>query len=309
MLHLKFYFCICFTAFTFACEAQADTTGKTNQRARNKEVLVYSGIGMFYTGLGYGLYHAWYVDYPFQKFHTFNDNTEWLQMDKVGHAFTCYAEGVNGMALLQWAGVPEKRAVWVGGLIGFGMQTIVECMDGRSAQWGFSWGDMGANAFGSAMAISQQLAWKEQRIQLRCSYHASGLRQYRPNILGNNFVSAMLKDYNGQTYWLSVNPKSFAPESRWPAWLNIAAGYGGYGMLTAEPGNHWTDENGKFHDHSGIKRYRQFYIAPDINLEKIGFVKEHKTLYRVARFLSFLKVPAPAIELSNGKVHAWLIYF
>jgi hypothetical protein len=288
--------------------AQADTSSQ-RKHARNREALVYAGIGAFYTGLGFGLYQAWYKDYPFQKFHFFNDNSEWLQMDKAGHAFSCYAEGVNGMELMQWAGLPEKKAVWVGGLIGFGMQTIVEVMDGRSAHWGFSWGDMTANTLGSAMAISQEFAWKEQRIQIRISYHESGLRQVRPGLLGDGPVQGLLKDYNGQTYWLSVNPESFMPQSRWPAWLNLAVGYGGYGMLTGDAGNTWTGNDGAYHDYSSLPRYRQFYFSPDINLEKIGYIKKHRMLYKAARFISFIKIPMPAVEISRQGIHGHLIYF
>src|ERR1035437_7802121 len=32
-----------------------------------------------------GLYELWYKDYPQSKFHLFNDNAEWMQMDKGGH--------------------------------------------------------------------------------------------------------------------------------------------------------------------------------------------------------------------------------
>ena len=42
--------------------------------------------------IGYGasliiFNNAWYKDFPKTSFHTFNDNGEWLQMDKVGHAW------------------------------------------------------------------------------------------------------------------------------------------------------------------------------------------------------------------------------
>ncbi len=289
--------------------AQQDSLSQQNSANKRREVIVYSGIGIFYAGLGTGLYYAWYKDYPFQRFHFFNDNSEWLQMDKAGHAFTCYAEGVNGIELMHWAGLREKKAVWIGGMIGFGVQTIVEVMDGRSAQWGFSWGDMAADAFGSGLAIAQQLAWKEQRVQLRISYFPTKLQYKRPEILGDNFAAGMLKDYNGQTYWLSMNIRSFAPASRWPAWLNIALGYGAYGMLTGNPGNTWKDASGNFYDYSFIKRERSFYLAPDINLEKIGYIRKHKTLYNIAKFLSFIKIPAPTLELRNGSIKASAIYF
>src|ERR1700716_565760 len=37
-----------------------------------------------------GLYYLWYKKFPKTRFHFFNDNAEWLQMDKVGHMTTAY---------------------------------------------------------------------------------------------------------------------------------------------------------------------------------------------------------------------------
>lgn len=34
-----------------------------------------------------GLNQMWYADYPQSKFHFYNDNSEWMQMDKVGHFY------------------------------------------------------------------------------------------------------------------------------------------------------------------------------------------------------------------------------
>jgi hypothetical protein len=44
-----------------------------------------------------GLYFLWYQDYQGKKFHVFNDNSEWLQVDKVGHATTSYFMGKLGL--------------------------------------------------------------------------------------------------------------------------------------------------------------------------------------------------------------------
>ena len=37
-----------------------------------------------------GLQYLWYKKYPKSSFHFFDDNDEWLQMDKMGHATTAY---------------------------------------------------------------------------------------------------------------------------------------------------------------------------------------------------------------------------
>ena len=48
--------------------------------------------------------------------------------------------------------------------------TIIEILDGQSAEWGASSGDLIANSLGSFLAIGQELKWNEQRIQLKYSY-------------------------------------------------------------------------------------------------------------------------------------------
>src|SRR5690606_3999485 len=87
-----------------------------------------------------GLYNLWYADYPKSDFHIYNDNSSWLQMDKMGHAMTSYYVGFVGKELLQWSGVSHKKSVWYGGTLGFAYLAGIEVMDGLSAEWGFSWG-------------------------------------------------------------------------------------------------------------------------------------------------------------------------
>ena len=308
LFRLKYLLPVLLFLLHTAAPAQSDSLQAKQQKKR--EALVFTGMGVFYGAVGTGLYYAWYRDYPFQRFHFFNDNIEWLQMDKAGHAFTCYTEGVNGMELMHWAGLSDKKALWAGGLVGMGIQTIVEVLDGRSAKWGFSWGDMAANTAGTFLGISQQYYWHEQRIQLRYSYHGSSLRALRPNLLGDNMLSALIKDYNAQTYWVSVQIKPFFPESRWPAWLQFSAGYGAYGMLTGSPDdNNIFTSNGQQFNYSSISRYRKFYFAPDIVLEKIPYVKRHPALYSAARLLSCLKIPMPTLEFSSKGAKAHWLYF
>lgn len=157
----------------------------------------------------------------------------------------------------------RKKAIWIGGSAGFVFLTTIEILDGFSEQWGFSTGDMIANTAGSLMAITQELAWNEQRMKIKFSYHPTEFADYRPDQLGSTPVESLFKDYNGQTYWLSANIKSFlSPQSKFPAWLNFSVGYGADGMTGAKE-NVNTPESGNT---TVYERYRQFYIAPDVDL-------------------------------------------
>ncbi len=256
---------------------------------------------------------AWYANEPRSPIHAYDDSREWLQMDKIGHAWTAYNAGRASTALWEWAGVPHKKAVWIGGLSGAGYLTVIEFLDSRSAKWGWSWSDMAANVLGSGAFMSQELLWGEQRIQYKFSFHrkkypAGILNDRADDLYGNAWYERMLKDYNAQAYWFSANVKSFFPDSNWPSWLNIAVGYGADGMFGGYS-NKWTDETtGISYDRSDIPRKRQFYLAPDIDLTKIPTRSRFlKTAFSV--FNSF-KFPAPALMIDNkGKFKAYGVYF
>ena len=117
---------------------------------------------VIYSGTMLGLYTLWYKDVPSSSFHFFDDNKEWNQMDKVGHAMTSYYVGKAGYEVMKWSGVNNKKAIWYGGTLGLFLLTSVELFDGFSSEWGFSWGDVGVNAAGSGLFIAQQVGWNEQ---------------------------------------------------------------------------------------------------------------------------------------------------
>ena len=286
------------------CQAQDST--QINYNLRKKIVL--GGNAIAYTGTMLGLYNLWYKQYPLEKFHFFNDNKEWLQMDKVGHSFSCYYEGVTGIEMMKWAGYSKKQYSIIGGSYGFLIQTGVEVLDGFSAGWGASVGDIAANTFGASLAISQSLAWDEQRIWMKYSYSASPYAQVRPNVLGSNFPERVLKDYNGHTQWLSANVNSFLKEdTKWPKWLNIAVGYGADGMLGGHDNTYTID--GVYYDKTAVyTRARQFHLSPDIDLTRIPV---HKKGLRTALFmLNCLKFPMPALEYhtNEGMKAHWIHY-
>ena len=248
-----------------------------------------------------GLNQLWYADYPRSKFHTLNDADEWLQMDKVGHVFSSYQIGRAGANILNWSGVSKKNQLVYGSTLGFTFLTAVEVFDGFSEEWGFSWSDMAANAAGTGLYVGQELLWEEQRIALKYSFHQTKYAPQRPDKLGEGFIEEMLKDYNGQTYWLSANVHSFFKESQIPKWLNVAIGYGADGMLTGKS----ETVNNLIISH---QRKRQFYLSLDVDLSRIE-TKSHvlKTIFEV---FNVIKVPFPTLELDDRgvlKVHP--VYF
>jgi hypothetical protein len=250
------------------------------------------------TAVTIGLNYLWYKKFPHSRFHFFNDNNEWLNMDKAGHATTAYNIAVIQSDLLRWAGVKPGISALAGTLTALGFMTMIEIMDGHSVKWGFSKGDMLANLAGCALFEGQHLLWGEQRISLKFSYHETLFAKYYPAELGKNLAQRMLKDYNGQSYWLSVNIGSFLPaRGGFPKWLNVTAGYGAEGMLggTSNP-----DSVGG-RPVPSFERYRQFYFSFDTDLYRLdGLSPLSTTLLKLNRTL---KTPAPALEWN--KVQGW----
>lgn len=288
--------------------------GKVNEYPYSRKkvtTMAIANVGIYAASMT-GLYAAWYKNYPQGKFHVFNDFDEWKQVDKVGHVYSAYSMGRYSMELWRHTGIDRKKRIWIGGISGAVYQTVIEVLDGFSTEWGWSWGDIGANMLGSATLVAQELAWDEQRIQIKTSFHRKNYKDpalnQRSNMLfGKSSPERFLKDYNGQTYWLSTSIRSFFPKSRWPSWLQVSVGYGAEGMFGARE-NIGKDENGNINfSRPDIQRYRQWYLSPDIDLTKI---KTKKKLVKYALFvLNSLKFPAPGIEYSGNKFRFHWISF
>ncbi len=150
-------------------------------------------------------------------------------MDKLGHAFSACQMGKHGAQLLNWSGVRKQDQLIYGATLGFNFLSAVEVLDGYSKEWGVSWGDILANGAGTGLCIGQELFWGEQRIAIKYSFNETKHAVLNPSKPVVSFADHVLKDCNGQTYWLSVNLFSFFKESNLAKWLNVAIGYGGRG--------------------------------------------------------------------------------
>jgi hypothetical protein len=273
-----------------------------------KRIALITGSAVFATSSLLYLNQVWFAPYNNGKFHFFNDNAEWLQMDKVGHVWTTYNTGRLMMDAFDWAGFSKKQKLIFGGTIGFVYMTGVELMDGYSSGWGFSGGDMMANAIGSGLAISQEAMWNEQRVFIKYSYKESELAIYNPSLLGKNIQEKILKDYNAQTYWLSFSPFAFVKgDHKLPKWLAISFGYGATGMLRARENfvTITTSTSPLVEYTYSSERIRNYYVSLDIDFTKIK--TKSKTLKAIFSCLNLVKVPAPALGFNKkGNSFNWL---
>ncbi len=265
-----------------------------------------------YTGSMIALDALWYQNQPRSSFHFFNDNDQWLQMDKAGHVYSAYVASNASMEMWRWAGLNRNQRIWLGGLGGVAYQSVIEILDGFSSEYGFSVGDFGANILGSAAFVAQEFAWDEQKIKVKFSFHnksypSPDLEARADNLYGKSAAERFMKDYNGQSYWVSANLHALTGQDKLPQWLNVAVGYGAENMFGGTE-NIARDKDGNIaFDRRDIKRYRQWYLSPDIDFTRI---RTNKKGVKILLFvLNSFKLPAPGVELSNGKLKGkWLVF-
>jgi hypothetical protein len=291
-------------AITTRAQSPVDTTQREYKPLRLG--LIGGGGALFYAGTLTGLATIWYEDNHPTKFHFTNDNAGWMQIDKYGHMYTCYLFGKLGMNSMKWTGVSRKKAIWYGGAYGFLFMTSIEVLDAHYSEWGFSPMDAVANASGSLLLIGQELAFKKQLLTMKFSYHHTDLAQYKPGVLGEGSIERVIADYNGQTFWFSLNLRSvFEQQNFLPNWLSVAGGYGAYGMLSSETNPNYASDGSPL---PSIERYRSYYLALDIDFSKIK--TNSKFLKSTFFFLNLLKFPLPTVEFNTlGETKFYPFYF
>lgn len=257
----------------------------------NRKRTIYSSIGVStaWAGSMGGLAAVWYKDSWGNGFRFFNDGDEWLQMDKIGHAYTGYHIQRNMYNLYQWAGQNQKKSIIISGAISMGYLTTLEIFDGFSDNWGFSWWDMAANFAGVTIFTSQELLWNKQYAKMKFSSSPSPYAKYRPETLGDSYANRLLKDYNGQTYWLSFHP-TLKKDAVLPKWINLSLGYSVAEKLHGKMNIFTVVYNNQ---PLSFEAYRQYFLSLDIDFEAIPTNK--KWLRRTFKLLNHVKIPFPTI--------------
>ena len=261
----------------------------STQNDRKKRNIVIGAEALTYTAGYVGLNYLWYADFPRSSFHFFNDQNEWLQMDKCGHSYSTYWIARANYTLFKWTNMRDNAAIWGSLASSWLFISTIEFFDGLSAEYGASPEDIMANTAGSTLFGLQQYFWKEQKVLYKFSYFPSSYAKLRPNELGTTPIERLLKDYNGQTYWLSTGIQTITGIKAIPKWLNVAVGYGADGMTGASQNYGIVPED---------KRTRQLYFSFDLNLEKIK--TKNKTLKTIFFIFNCLKFPLPAIEINKN---------
>lgn len=278
------------------------TSGKTPTDSLSAPKLSYTTLLLVEAG-GHltaftGLYFLWYKNYPQTKFHFFNDLPEWLQMDKAGHFFSGY--WLTRLQTYVWKQTKHTNPALMGALWSTVTMTGIEILDGFSAKWGSSVYDALANLAGISLAL-----WQETNPSIiiipSFSFHPvkyPDKYSERARQLFGTFPVSLLKDYNGQTYWLAIGRKN---------WFVLPSiGYSAEGMLGGTS-NCWKSNGTQ--TCANIPRQRQFLLSFTINWKNLNVNWKHwETL---ASIMNIIKLPAPTIIITtpNQSIKFHVIYF
>lgn len=283
-------------------QTTAQTSFFTPSEKPDKKRLIYTSAatGTVWAGSIIGLSQVWYKNYQKTSFHTFDDSKEWLQMDKAGHVFAAYHLSDKTFRLFRWTGLNRKKSAWIGAGVGWGYQLSFEMLDAQSSGWGFSWSDVAANTAGSGLFLAQELLWKEQYLKLKFSYSPSRYAPYRPEVLGSTFPERLLKDYNGQTYWLSLSPGTVLPRTRIPEWIALSVGYSVDAKLKGL-------ENIYYRDGEALRARREFILSLDVDVTKLPV--RRKWVKKALSPFNVIKIPFPALVWRGQTLYGRWLYF
>jgi Predicted periplasmic lipoprotein (DUF2279) len=260
-----------------------------------------AGATVAYGGSLWALGKLWY-DKPNEAFHWFDDNAQWQQMDKAGHAYSAFQLSRLAQGLAQWAGAPPARALAQAPAWGWAALAPIEWLDGRQPGYGASPGDLLANTLGAALYWAQARWLPTADLQAKFAFWPSHLAAARPERLGRHLGQQLFKDYNGQTYWLSVGGNWLFGPGRTPAdagptppapW-RLAIGYGAGGLVYGNPQQNLAQ---------GYGGHRRFFVGVDLDW---AYVQHWLGLtgpgWQAVFFAAqAYRCPAPALSWATGR--------
>jgi hypothetical protein len=178
----------------------------------------------------------------------------------------------------------------------------IEVLDGFSTEWGFSNYDLLSNFIGTGLFYGQEKKFNRQVLKLKFFSHPTEIAKYRPSLLGDNYLQRVFKDYNGQTYWISLDFNSKIQEKyKLFKYLNLSLGYSIDGFTGAR-----YNPNLNCLECDNLSRQSQYIISFDLDLSEIK--TENKFLKLFLNSFSVIKFPAPAILIQNKSQFKWLYF-
>jgi hypothetical protein len=192
-------------------------------------------VALDFTGLlALNIYYGTSADdwgsksFHFENEGWFGKDTYSLGMDKIGHAYGAYLYSEYFTQRITHGSGNSEGAGITGALLGFGMQSVVEVLDGYSADYGFSNEDLIADGVGAGFSMLRStIPGLAEKLDFRM--------EYNPWVsTGDSF--SPFNDYSGQKYLLALKLGGFEQFQDSPLrFVELQAGYfaRGYGAKGA----------------------------------------------------------------------------
>ncbi len=232
----------------------------------------------------------------FTGFHIYYSNTWWKDkrdyfkfaadgyyarnMDKLSHIYTANFFTVATSVAYEWTGLSPSKSLLYGSLTSLAYETYIEINDGFAPNWGFDWGDMGANVFGAVYPFLQEEFKPLKHVNFKWSFKPDWLKKKVSN------QDDLLDDYTNMTFWLSVNPMIMLPSSVtkakfYPNFIALAAG------MSIKNASHVT---------GSTTAKVEWFISLDWDVNQLPGKSDF--MKKLKKILNFYHFPAPAVKIS-----------
>jgi hypothetical protein len=202
-------------------------------------IIGFSSAMMFGSVMAFS-YRAWWQDNPKEErdfhFGTTGMTTDGhMDLDKVGHVWSCYVYYKWIREFYRYFDIPRKTALYASSALSLAIGLSIELGDGVTDRYGFDYQDLLCDLTGLAFSTGVSDFGLDRWVDFKLSFTTG--------ILGDKtvgeFVNTPHVNYNTMIYWLAFKPAGIPLgkiRNRWPGWLNIAVGYG---TRNRDQDSHW----------------------------------------------------------------------
>jgi hypothetical protein len=245
-------------------------------------ILAVAGAGVF-TSMHIYYSNTWWKDKR-DYFKFAQDGYYARNMDKASHVYTANVFTEITAIAYEWAGISPSKALLYGAITSMAYETYIEINDGFAPNWGFDWGDMGANIFGAVYPFIQREVKPLQNVNFKWSFNPKWISKKA------SATDDLLDDYTNMTFWMSVNPELVLPKSVtngkfYPNFLAVALGM---------------SVKGASHVSGSTTAYAEWYLALDYDLRKLPGKSDF--MKKLKKILNFYHFPSPAVRISPSGI-------
>lgn len=210
--------------------------------------------------------------------------------DKLGHFYAAKTQALIVSRLYERSNLSRNRSALLGAGVALSVQTLIEIKDGTVSSGGFDRLDELSNIMGVGWFYARERIDFLQRFDVRWMYFPSETRQDRPNYRDGKLTD----DYNGQSYWVSMQVRDLLPQKMQPYWPKFIVPAAGVSL------NNWPGATGEV-------PHVSYHLSLDLDFKHI--LPQNTAFLRIlSDILNGIHIPAPALELHPDPTFNLIFY-